>query len=84
MSSISSTAAQGESLGARILQAVVDAVKRWVIAQAQRRLEQAAITQLRAFSDRQLGDIGIARAEIEVAVMRGRATSAGVPSITKG
>jgi uncharacterized protein YjiS (DUF1127 family) len=40
------------------------------------RLEQTAIAQLEALSDRELRDIGLTRSEIECSVKRGRKTSA--------
>jgi uncharacterized protein YjiS (DUF1127 family) len=52
------------------------ALKRWWIAYVSWRLEQTAIAQLEALSDRELGDIGLTRSEIECSVKRGRKTSA--------
>jgi len=43
-------------------------LKRWSMAYLSRRLEQAAIVQLRALSDCELKDIGLRRCEIEGAV----------------
>ena len=46
------------------------ALKRWWMAYLTWRLEQAAIAQLGALSDRELKDIGLRRCEIESAVRR--------------
>jgi uncharacterized protein YjiS (DUF1127 family) len=80
-----STIAHGDSFGSRLWQGVSGAAKRWVVAEATRRMEAAAIAQLRTMSDRELRDIGIHRAEIEFAVIHGtRDTRHGVLSSTNG
>ena len=71
MSTISTTPASSGALagnsGTTRLAAVL---KRWWIAFLTWRLEQAAIAQLAALSDRELKDIGLRRCEIEGAVRR--------------
>jgi uncharacterized protein YjiS (DUF1127 family) len=47
------------------------AVKRWCDAYVAWRIEEAAVAQLKAMSDRELKDIGLVRSQIEIAV-RGR------------
>ena len=59
------------------------ALKRWWMAYLTWRLEQTAIAQLEALSDRELRDIGLTRSEIECSVKRGRKTSASEQSIQK-
>lgn len=49
------------------------ALKRWWVARMARRLENLAIAQLHAMSNRQLRDIGISRSEIEIALSGERA-----------
>jgi uncharacterized protein YjiS (DUF1127 family) len=69
MSTISTAAAAPrgiarQSWGGRL----VATLERWLIAYMTWRLEQAAIAQLSAMSDRQLKDIGLTRSEIPNAV----------------
>lgn len=47
---------------------LVSTLKRWWSAYLTRRLEQAAILQLHAMSDRELRDIGLDRSQIERSV----------------
>jgi len=71
MSTISATPASSEAFtGNSWVTRPAAALKRWWMAYLTWRLEQAAIAQLGALSDRELKDIGLRRCEIESAVRR--------------
>jgi uncharacterized protein YjiS (DUF1127 family) len=71
MSTISTTLASSEAFAGNSLTTRSAAVlRRWWMAYLTWRLEQVAIAQLGALSDRELKDIGLRRCEIEGAVRR--------------
>ena len=71
MSTISTTPASSEVFTGNSWATRPAAIlKRWWMAYLTWRLEQAAIAQLGALSDRELKDIGLRRCEIESAVRR--------------
>ena len=71
MSTISTTPASSEAFTGNSWATRPAAIlKRWWMAYLTWRLEQAAIAQLGALSDRELKDIGLRRCEIESAVRR--------------
>ena len=78
MSTNSGLAMQRAGAGA-IVHAAGDAIARWWIAYTNWRVEQWAIGQLQAMSDRQLKDVGIARSQIEFAVRGAGARDARYP-----
>ena len=71
MSLISDSVAQREPLAGTILRGVGRALRNWWIAYVNWRLHQLAVTRLQSMSDRELKDMGVTRASIEVAVKRG-------------
>jgi uncharacterized protein YjiS (DUF1127 family) len=62
------TAAQG--IAEQWIGGLAATLKRWWLSYITRRIEQAAIAQLCAMSDRELKDIGLTRCEITRAVRR--------------
>ena len=66
MSTIKAT--RRDIAGTGIGAAVGRAVRRWWLAHLARRMERAAMMQLKSMSDRELEDIGIHRSQIEFAV----------------
>lgn len=71
MSTITSVAQQQEASGNGALAAILAFLKRCWVAYMTWRIEQAALATLRAMSDQDLNDLGVARSGIEEAV-RGR------------
>jgi uncharacterized protein YjiS (DUF1127 family) len=55
-----------------IFQALANTLKRWCVAYVTWRMENIAIAQLRAMSDRELEDIGLTRSDIARAVTGAR------------
>ena len=68
MITISSLAPQ-RAIASAIAHALWSAVTRWWVVYMTWRVEQLAISRLREMNDRQLKDIGIARSQIESAVI---------------
>jgi uncharacterized protein YjiS (DUF1127 family) len=67
MSTVSSTTTYRGN-ACRILQRLANTLKRWCAAYIAWRMENIAIAQLRAMSDRELEDIGLTRRDIVRAV----------------
>lgn len=68
MGTVSSNAIRRDDASGGMAHAVGGALMRWWAAYMAWRIEQLAIARLGAMSDRQLADIGIVRAHIELAV----------------
>jgi uncharacterized protein YjiS (DUF1127 family) len=70
VSTVSSIPTPREAFPGGMARAVASALQRCWVAYTTWRIERWAIRRLRAMSDRQLGDIGIVRSDIEFAVKR--------------
>jgi uncharacterized protein YjiS (DUF1127 family) len=71
MSTVSTAPASSEALTKNSWTTGSAVLKRWWVAHLTWRLQQTAIAQLKALSDRDLKDIGVRRCEIESAVKGG-------------
>jgi uncharacterized protein YjiS (DUF1127 family) len=70
MSTISNATLQTDVFPATLPRRLAGILRRWWIAYTKWRLDELAIGQLRAMSDRELKDMGVSRATIDFAVKR--------------
>jgi uncharacterized protein YjiS (DUF1127 family) len=84
MSAIIGTPAKEGSRTLSRISRPIAAVKAWWMAYLTRRIERAAIMQLRALSDRVLLDIGFTRSQIEEAVKAQHVQGDGTHQSEKG
>jgi uncharacterized protein YjiS (DUF1127 family) len=70
MSTTSNATLQPDVFPTGVSRRVAGILKRWWIAYMKWRLDELAIGQLRAMSDRELKDMGVSRAAIDFAVRR--------------
>jgi uncharacterized protein YjiS (DUF1127 family) len=68
MSTASNTIQHGGSLADSFVRETGRTLRRWCTAYFKWRLQQSAISQLESMSDRELEDVGISRAQINLAV----------------
>jgi uncharacterized protein YjiS (DUF1127 family) len=68
MSTVSNATLQRDVYPAALSMRVAGAVRRWWIAYMKLRFHDMAVRQLQSMSDRELKDIGVSRAEIEIRV----------------